>query len=157
MSSSSQAASPPPTALAAADAAAAAAAAADDLAVGYITHRPGPESAAFAAALVEAGLAACVNIVPGVTSVYRWQGRTETDAEVLLILKTRLSLRGALCAFLAARHPYDVPELVLLPVAGGHAPYLAWVRDNTTPRPAPATAAPAATADAATLTPAHAE
>lgn len=131
-----------------------AAAAADDLAVGYVTHRTGPEAAAFAAALVEAGLAACVNIVPGVTSVYRWQGKTETDAEVLLILKTRLSLRPALAAFLAARHPYAVPELVLLPMAGGHAPYLAWVRDNTGGGTAPGASDAAA---AASSPQAHAE
>jgi periplasmic divalent cation tolerance protein len=78
--------------------------------------------------LVEEGLAACANLVPGVRSIYRWEGAVHDDAEVLLILKTRAALSGALAARVRALHPYQVPEVVALPVAGGSEPYLDWVR-----------------------------
>lgn len=84
-----------------------------------------------AQALVERRLAACVNVVPGVVSVYRWKGKVEKEGELLLVIKTRgerlEDLKGAL---LAGLHPYEVPELVVLPVAGGHAPYLDWIAEN---------------------------
>jgi periplasmic divalent cation tolerance protein len=78
--------------------------------------------------LVDERLAACGNIVPGMTSIYRWQGAVRTDAEVLVILKTTAERAAALLARASALHPYDVPELLVLPVAAGHEPYLAWVR-----------------------------
>ena len=84
-----------------------------------------------AQALVERRLAACVNVVPGVVSVYRWKGKVEKEGELLLVIKTRgerlEDLKGAL---LAGLHPYEVPEHVVLPVAGGHAPYLDWIAEN---------------------------
>jgi periplasmic divalent cation tolerance protein len=79
--------------------------------------------------LVEEGLAACANLVPGVRSIYRWQGAVHDDAEVLMIVKTRAALVGALAARVRALHPYELPEVVALPVAAGSAPYLAWVRE----------------------------
>ena len=78
--------------------------------------------------LVEEGLAACANLVPGVRSIYRWQGELRDDAEVLLIVKTRASLVDALASRVRALHPYELPEVLALPVAGGSAPYLDWVR-----------------------------
>jgi len=78
--------------------------------------------------LVEEGLAACANVVPGVRSIYRWQGAIQDDAEVLLIVKTRSSLVDALATRVRALHPYELPEVIALPVAGGSAPYLDWVR-----------------------------
>jgi len=78
--------------------------------------------------LVEEGLAACANLVPGVRSIYRWQGEIHDDAEVLLIVKTRASLLDALASRVRALHPYELPEVLALPVAGGSAPYLDWVR-----------------------------
>jgi periplasmic divalent cation tolerance protein len=70
---------------------------------------------------------ACVNIVPGLTSVYRWKGAIEADSEHLLVMKTRRDRVAAVQAALPGVHPYEVPELVVLPVEAGHTPYLAWI------------------------------
>jgi periplasmic divalent cation tolerance protein len=78
--------------------------------------------------LVERGLAACVNVVDGVTSVYRWQGKVCEDAEALLVMKTTRAGARALAEAVARQHPYEVPEVIALPVDGGAGPYLRWVR-----------------------------
>jgi periplasmic divalent cation tolerance protein len=83
-----------------------------------------------ARALVERRLAACVNVVPAVVSVYRWKGKVERDEERLLVVKTRAERVEALREALVALHPYELPELVVLPVAGGHPPYLAWIAES---------------------------
>jgi periplasmic divalent cation tolerance protein len=83
-------------------------------------------------ALVEERLAACVNVIPGLTSIYRWEGKICRDAEVLLLIKTRQVRLPALTRRVRAYHPYSVPEIIALPLAGGSATYLAWVRDSTT-------------------------
>ena len=89
---------------------------------------PTPEKAAeIARILVEEKLAACVNLVPGLRSIYRWNDAVSDDAETLAIIKTTAARRDALAERLVALHPYEVPELLELPVRGGHAPYLAWV------------------------------
>ncbi|MGE5182463.1 MAG: divalent-cation tolerance protein CutA [Acidobacteriota bacterium] len=89
---------------------------------------PGPEKAAeVARALVSEQLAACVNLVPAVRSIYRWQGELLDDAETLAIVKTTAERLDALTARLIALHPYELPEVIALPVTGGSAPYLAWV------------------------------
>ncbi|MGC3997381.1 MAG: divalent-cation tolerance protein CutA [Anaeromyxobacter sp.] len=80
-----------------------------------------------ARALVEERLAACGNVLPGLTSVYRWEGRVQEDAEALLLLKTTLARLPALEERVRALHPYQVPEVLALPVAGGSAAYLAWL------------------------------
>lgn len=77
--------------------------------------------------LVEERLAACINIVPGARSIYRWNGRVHTGDEVVLIIKTTDARLAGLTRRLQALHPFDVPELVALPVAGGLSAYLAWV------------------------------
>lgn len=82
-----------------------------------------------ARAMVEKKLAACVNILPHVTSVYEWKGKLEEDSEVLLMIKTRSSKVPALAEFVRSSHPYEVPEVVAVPVVGGNAPYLRWVQD----------------------------
>jgi periplasmic divalent cation tolerance protein len=81
-------------------------------------------------ALVARRLAACVNVVPGLVSVYRWKGAVERERERLLIIKTRAARLAALRQALVSLHPYDVPELLALPVTGGHRPYLAWLDDS---------------------------
>ena len=91
-----------------------------------------PEDAErIARALVERGLAACVNVVPGVVSIYRWKGQIEREGELLLVIKTRTERIEALREALVSLHPYEVPELIVLPITGGHAPYLAWLDENT--------------------------
>ena len=81
--------------------------------------------------LVEEKLIACGNISAGWRSIYRWQGAVEESDEVLCLLKTTWAEVPALKARLPALHPYEVPELVVLPVEDGHAPYLAWVAAST--------------------------
>jgi periplasmic divalent cation tolerance protein len=83
-----------------------------------------------AAALVEERLATCVNRVNGVTSTYFWDGRLQDDAEILLIIKTSQARVEALTERLKTLHPYDLPELVVLPVTGGNEAYLRWVREG---------------------------
>lgn len=94
---------------------------------------PDAETAArLARPVVEEGLCACVNVLPGVRSFYTFEGRFRDDeAEVLCLIKTRRALYPALRDRLTALHPYDVPEIIALPVCEGNAPYLAWVLDST--------------------------
>jgi periplasmic divalent cation tolerance protein len=81
--------------------------------------------------LVEERLAACANVVPGLTSIYRWQGRICRDSEVLVLLKTRRSCFPTLARRVRQLHPYSVPEIVALPVVLGSPTYLAWVAEST--------------------------
>ena len=84
-----------------------------------------------ATALVEERLAACVSQLPGLQSVYRWEGRVERSGEVLLLIKTTHDRLPALTARVQALHPYELPELIAVEAAGGLAPYLAWVAEQT--------------------------
>jgi periplasmic divalent cation tolerance protein len=79
-------------------------------------------------ALVEERLAACANLVPGVSSVFRWQGALQRETEILVVLKTTASRLGDLRRRLVELHPYEVPEVIALDVREGHPPYLDWVR-----------------------------
>jgi periplasmic divalent cation tolerance protein len=81
--------------------------------------------------LIGRRLAACVNIVPGVRSIYRWKGKVEEASELLLVVKTRRGLLKKLTSFVRENHPYSVPEVVALPVVGGNPDYLAWLSDST--------------------------
>lgn len=94
---------------------------------------PPDEADRLAGLLVERRLAACVNVLPRVTSVYRWGGRIERDEESLLVVKCPAAAVERLTAELIAAHPYDVPEVVALPVHDGNAAYLRWVCEETTP------------------------
>ena len=85
------------------------------------------DAARIARSLVEQGLAACVNVVPGVTSFYRWKGEIACDAEWLMVMKTTAARFEQLRKTLVELHPYDVPEVVALPVERGHSPYLDWI------------------------------
>jgi periplasmic divalent cation tolerance protein len=90
------------------------------------------DAEAFAEALVRERLAACVSIGAPMTSVYTWQGAVERAPERQLIVKTVRDNVALLKARLATLHPYDVPELLVLPIAEGGEAYLAWVRESTT-------------------------
>lgn len=93
---------------------------------------PSPEKAAeLARALVEERLAACGNVVPGLRSIYRWEGELHDDAEALLLLKTTRARFDALRARVVELHPYDVPEVLALPVEAGSAGTLAWIAAET--------------------------
>ena len=83
-----------------------------------------------ARALVESRLAACASVVPGIRSYYRWKGELETSDEALLVIKTSRELFGALKAELEKIHPYDVPEILALPVVEGAENYLNWIDAN---------------------------
>ncbi len=87
--------------------------------------------AALAHALVSERLAACVNVLPQMESTYRWQGAVETASERQLIIKTESSRIESLKQRLAALHPYDVPELLVLAVADGGESYLRWIAEST--------------------------
>ncbi|MDE1893058.1 MAG: divalent-cation tolerance protein CutA [Pseudomonadota bacterium] len=96
---------------------------------------PDPASArTIADALVEERLAACVNQLPGVHSTYRWQDVVTRDDEVLLLIKTTRSRLQALRRRLLELHPYELPELIAVPVHHGHPAYLDWVRQGVTAR-----------------------
>lgn len=93
---------------------------------------PDPEKAAeIARALVEERLAACGNVLPGARSIYRWEGKIQDEREALLLLKTSRARFEALRARLVALHPYQVPEILAVPVEAGSAPYLAWIARET--------------------------
>ena len=85
-----------------------------------------------ARALVEKNLAACVNILPGARSIYRWRGQIEEASEWLLVIKSRRDLFRALEAELHRLHSYEVPECIALPVVDGSADYLAWIESALT-------------------------
>ncbi len=107
---------------------------ADDDARVVLMTAPDPEVAQrIARTLVEERLAACVNLVPGVRSIYRWQGAVEDDAEILLLAKTGRARCAALAARVQALHPYELPEIVVLPVEGGSQPYLDWILSESSP------------------------
>jgi len=82
-----------------------------------------------ARALVGEGLAACVNILPGVRSIYRWQGKLADDAEWLLVIKTERGRFSDLESRVRSLHTYEVPEIIALEVVEGSAPYLEWLLD----------------------------
>jgi len=92
-----------------------------------------PDAQRIARALVEERLAACVNVVPGVVSVYRWKGVVEKEDELLLVIKTMAQQVDTLKTRLLELHPYELPEVVVIPIGGGHAPYLEWIADQVRP------------------------
>lgn len=86
-----------------------------------------------AGALVEQRLAACVNILSGLRSVYLWEGRSHDDAELLLLIKTRSTAYTAVEARIIELHPYELPEVVAVPIQNGLSNYLAWINDTVEP------------------------
>ncbi|MCH2170954.1 divalent-cation tolerance protein CutA [Myxococcota bacterium] len=104
----------------------------EPLRIVLITAPDDEVSSRIARILVEERLAACVNIVPGIRSVYRWQGAVEEDSEFLLIAKTRSDRFEALARRAQELHPYELPEILMLPVEGGSDDYMDWVRSEAT-------------------------
>ncbi|WP_427311669.1 divalent-cation tolerance protein CutA [Cupriavidus sp. H39] len=103
-----------------------------------VTNAPDADTAArLSRAVLEARAAACVNRLAPVESEYWWQGRLEQAQEWPLLIKTTRARYAALEAVIRQHHPYDVPELVALPVSAGYGPYLEWVRSETAGQPAP--------------------
>ena len=97
-----------------------------------ITHCPDEETAnAIALALVESRRAACVNILPRMQSIYRWQGAVESATEVPLFIKATAGNYAAVETLIRERHPYDVPEIIALPVTAGLPAYLNWIAEES--------------------------
>ena len=85
---------------------------------------------ALAKSALQAKLIACANLIPKIESHYRWQGKIESSAEVLLVLKTQKTRLAALEKLVMASHPYDTPEFLVLTVTGGSKKYLGWLAEN---------------------------
>jgi periplasmic divalent cation tolerance protein len=105
------------------------------------------EAARLADVLVVARLAACVQILPEIESVYHWKGNVERSAEVLLLAKSTLANFVALEAMVRSLHSYETPEIIALPIAAASAPYLEWLLANVIPLSKDTTQAAAASAD----------
>lgn len=109
---------------------------ADEYVVVLSTFPADGDAEALAATLVEERLAACVNVLPRMTSVYLWAERVEEESEQQLVMKTTLGRVPALWERLRELHPYEVPEFVVLPIMDGNAAYLKWIGDAVRPEPA---------------------
>lgn len=103
----------------------------DEIVCVLVTASNPEEGRVLARALLEARLAACVNIVPGVESHYWWQGKLDQGAECQLIIKTRAVLLARVIACVKQHHSYTAPEIIALPVVDGSPDYLTWVRAET--------------------------
>lgn len=97
----------------------------------YMTAGSPEEARAIGRVLVEERLAACANVLPGMTSIYWWEGAAQEDTEAVLIAKTTAALVDRLAARVVQLHSYDCPCVVALPITGGHAPYLDWIGRET--------------------------
>ncbi|KKS66740.1 MAG: CutA1 divalent ion tolerance protein [Parcubacteria group bacterium GW2011_GWC2_42_6] len=100
-------------------------------AVMLVTSSNLEEAKKIAYSLVENKLAACVNIIPQIISVYSWQEKINEDEEYLLVIKTRRPLFKAVKKKVLELHSYEVPEIIMLPVKEGHKPYLRWIQKET--------------------------
>ena len=101
-----------------------------DYIVVYVTA-PEDEAVNLAKTLVDERLVACVNIVPGLRSIYWWQGKVEDAPEVLCIMKTRGNLFESMRDRVRELHSYEVEEIIALPILAGNLPYLDWIKENT--------------------------
>jgi len=97
----------------------------------YSTFPSAEEAERIGGALVERGLAACVNIFPGMTAIYLWEGKRERGSEAAMLIKTRSSLASQVVAEARKLHPYTNPALLVLPVSGGSADFMRWIAEQT--------------------------
>lgn len=102
----------------------------DNYCIALCTCPDQESSEKIANALVEKKLAACVNLLPGITSVYQWQGNLEKSQEYLLIIKSKSKLFDNLEKAILALHPYELPEIISIPLQKGFSNYLSWIDDN---------------------------
>ena len=97
----------------------------------FITVSGDKEAKKIAEFLVKTKLAACVNIVPKISSIYRWKGKIERSKELLLVVKTKKAVFKKLIKEVKKIHKYTVPEIISLPITGGNEDYLKWIDNNT--------------------------
>lgn len=97
----------------------------------YVTINSAGSATELANSIVASNLAACVNILPGITSVYKWEGKVQSEPELLLMIKTRKDLLESLSSFIKSHHPYSVPEIIAVPIEFGNSEYLAWIDEST--------------------------
>ncbi len=102
----------------------------DGLAVAIITTPSAKSAEMLAGGLLERKLAACVNIVPGVRSLFWWKNKIDEAEECLMICKTKLGLSDSLINYVCENHEYDVPEVVFIKIAGGNNDYLKWISES---------------------------
>ncbi|XP_053328601.1 protein CutA isoform X2 [Spea bombifrons] len=100
------------------------------LSASYVTCPNDKVAKDIARGLVERKLAACVNVIPQITSIYEWKGKIEEDSEILLMIKTRTSKVAALTEYVRSVHPYEVCEVISLPIEQGNPPYLKWLAET---------------------------
>jgi len=97
----------------------------------YSTFPSAEEAERIGGALVDQGLAACVNIFPGMTAIYVWEGKRERGSEAAMLIKTRAALASRVIAEAKKLHPYTNPALLVLPVAGGSEDFMRWIGEQT--------------------------
>ncbi|XP_065085002.1 divalent-cation tolerance protein CutA-like isoform X1 [Ochlerotatus camptorhynchus] len=100
--------------------------------IAYVTTPNANSAKELARKLVERKLAACVNIIPGLTSIYEWEGKINEDQEILLMIKTRTARVDELSKFVRENHPYSVAEVISVPIENGNPPYLDWLSKTVT-------------------------
>ena len=111
-----------------------------DKVIVYTTCGNITEAESIARNLIDNRLAACVNVIPGLLSYYRWQGKVENDTELLLMIKTAGNLIDEVRNALETLHSYDLPEMIVLPIIGGSPNYLEWLEQEVQPGPSAETA-----------------
>jgi len=95
--------------------------------IAYVTVPTDEVAKNISQGLVQSKLAACVNIIPGVKSIYEWEGKIEEDAELILMIKSKCSLTDELTKYVKSKHPYDCCEVITTSITGGNSDYLNWI------------------------------
>lgn len=101
-----------------------------EFSIAYVTTPTEEVAKRLAQGLVESKMAACVNIVPSVTSIYKWKGEIQNDQEVLMIIKTKTTRVPDITTYIRKNHPYEVCEVITTQITGGNEPYLEWLRTS---------------------------